>query len=245
MSEPNESSYYEIALTHRQVVVSFVVLLVFVLAVFLCGVWVGRNGEEAGAPRLAEVTQTPVGVDELANMEEGKFFSESEGTGSEGLTDLLDEPNQGTTLAQDIGASSGPSTGSSAPQEIPPRAGGAPSDAPPPAAPPVTQTAPPVTAPIEPPRPASVTPAPPSGEAAGESFVIQVFVSREEDQAKKVRQQLVADGLKAFLSPVDVGGQTMHRVRIGPFTRRDRAESVARNVKRKFRLDTWVTAAGN
>ncbi|KAB2959613.1 MAG: hypothetical protein F9K18_11505, partial [Thermoanaerobaculia bacterium] len=46
-TEPREPSYYEVALTHRQVLVAFVVLLTCLLAAFLSGVWVGRGAEPA------------------------------------------------------------------------------------------------------------------------------------------------------------------------------------------------------
>ena len=83
VNDPNESSYYEIALTNRQVVIAFVLMLTIVLSIFLSGVWVGKNASQ----RLAEAT-TPAEVrtadspaaDTLANLEELKFFSESEQT---------------------------------------------------------------------------------------------------------------------------------------------------------------------
>ena len=43
MSESNDQSYYEIALTNRQAVFFVVFLVVFVLLVFLSGVWVGLS----------------------------------------------------------------------------------------------------------------------------------------------------------------------------------------------------------
>ncbi len=75
--------------------------------------------------------------------------------------------------------------------------------------------------------------------------MIQVFSTKEEAQAKKVKEQLSGGGYQAYLSPVQVGSQTMYRVRIGPFPDRPAAETSAGAVNRKFKLDTWVTAAGN
>ena len=50
--ETREPSYYEVALTNRQVLVAFVALLVCLLAAFLSGVWVGQDagGRQAVAP---------------------------------------------------------------------------------------------------------------------------------------------------------------------------------------------------
>ena len=43
VSNSHEPSYYEIALTNRQVLVAFVILLCCVLAAFFAGVWIGRG----------------------------------------------------------------------------------------------------------------------------------------------------------------------------------------------------------
>jgi DedD protein len=77
--------------------------------------------------------------------------------------------------------------------------------------------------------------------AAGGEVVIQVFSSADKDQADKVRDRLVSSGLTAFLSPIAKNGQTMYRVRIGPFPSRPAAETVAEKVRKEHKLDTWIT----
>jgi DedD protein len=72
-------------------------------------------------------------------------------------------------------------------------------------------------------------------------LVIQVFSTADVDQAESVRGRLVKGGHKAYLSPVQVGGRTMYRVRIGPFDSRDQAQKVAEQVRKGYKLDTWVT----
>ena len=72
-------------------------------------------------------------------------------------------------------------------------------------------------------------------------MVIQVFSSADKDQADKVRDRLVSAGLTAFLSPIAKNGQTMYRVRIGPFPSRPAAETVAEKVRKEHKLDTWIT----
>jgi cell division septation protein DedD len=71
--------------------------------------------------------------------------------------------------------------------------------------------------------------------------VIQVFSSADKDQAVRIRDRLVSGGQKAYLSPVEVSGRTMYRVRIGPFDTRDKAQKVAEQVRKSYKLDTWVT----
>lgn len=56
--EKRETSYYEVALTNRQVVGAFVILLIGLLVSFLAGVWVGRGEEAATGLRLAEASGT-------------------------------------------------------------------------------------------------------------------------------------------------------------------------------------------
>ena len=60
MSQSHEPSYYEIALTNRQVLVVFVVLLVCIVAAFFSGVWVGQKDSlPVPGPALAEADSGP------------------------------------------------------------------------------------------------------------------------------------------------------------------------------------------
>lgn len=82
----------------------------------------------------------------------------------------------------------------------------------------------------------------PPAQASG--FVIQVFSTNDRPQAEKVLERLRGGGLPAFLSPVEVEGRTMHRVRVGPFADRDKAEAAAAKIRKSYRLDTWITQGG-
>jgi cell division septation protein DedD len=219
-----EPSYYEIALTNRQVLVAFVILLVCVMAAFFAGIWVGRGSPAAATdgPQEAVAEPTPTGQpEELAFFNDGESGT-STATDRPDLQELARNPRQGTTLAEDLGVKDAPRAGSSpapvAPggePEVPPGPGGEPSA--PPAA---TGTAAPAAAP------------------AGALF-IQVFSSRDELQARRLETRMRAAGFKAFLSPAG----PMFRVRIGPFTARAEADTVAAKARREFRVDTWITAS--
>jgi len=223
MVSEQEPSYYEIALTNRQVLVAFVILLVCVLASFFAGVWVGRGSPAAAAdsPQQAAAEPTPsVQPEELA------FFNEGEGgtqTASDrpDLNDLAQNPRQGTTLAEDLGVKDAPRAGAS---PAPSASGGEPETPPGPDAEPSAPAAPTGTA----------APAAPAG-----ALFIQVFSSRDELQARRLETRMRAAGLKAFVSPA---GQ-MFRVRIGPFAARPEAETAAAKARREFRVDTWITAS--
>ncbi|HYX23768.1 MAG TPA: SPOR domain-containing protein, partial [Thermoanaerobaculia bacterium] len=93
------------------------------------------------------------------------------------------------------------------------------------------------TSPLRPAKPSEIVePAVPRG-----AVVIQVFSSQDRPQADSIRKRLLKGGQKAFLSPVDVAGHTMYRVRIGPFSSRPDAQKVAERVRKTYKLDTWVT----
>ncbi len=221
MSESNEPSYYEIALTNRQVLVSFVVLLSCVMAAFVSGVWVGRKGLSLAGTDGGQLAAAEAVPSDLEGLEELRFPSDPRPAGAPAGDDdprqPAAEPRSGTTLAEDVG---------SAP---PPRA------APPPprAAPPPPRAAPPPPAVV-------ASPATPA-----EGFVIQVLSTREEAKANRILTQLSQGGYPAFLSPVEVGSQVQYRVRIGPYAERAAAEKAGQEVNRKYKLDTWITAASN
>jgi len=238
--DSHEPSYYEIALTNRQVLVAFVVLLVSVLGAFVGGVWLGRGGRSGGEPAPVVVekraAQEPESADELTfyseRQAERRAPAERASTGKRpavpsrrppskaqpprGRTAAPAETSPATTLAQDIGAERAPTTVAPPPSAPPP-------SAPPPSAPP----------------PSARTTSP---RASGPGFVIQVFSGRDEAQAREILKRLKADGRKAFLAPVAVGSLTMYRVRVGIFADRAAADRVASEITHKLKLDTWITA---
>lgn len=251
MNETHEPSYYEIALTNRQVLVAFVVLLVCLVAAFFSGVWVGRGNAateqqvRAAAPAPASDTGQP--------LEEFKFFTDQKAAPGEAKADAgtpreaatpprptaVAQAHPDTTLLQDLGGAKGaPASGSSAApsedREEP--AAAAESGAAPAATPPAAPA--PGSVPASSPAAASA-----AAEPAAGPKVIQVFSTSDQEQARRVMNRLVRGGFKAFLSPVTVGKQTMYRVRVGPFDERSEAEKVAEQVKKRFKLDTWITSS--
>jgi cell division septation protein DedD len=232
VNESHEPSYYEIALTHRQVLVAFVVLLIALVAAFFTGVWVGKGG--GGAPASVEAAR-PAPASPEAPLEEFRFFTE-EGARPEGAPPAgrpagaaqprpaVPEPRPGTPLVAELRGESG----------APPAAVSTPES---------SEAETPEEAEPEPaPAPRFETPpAAPAGASAADGLVVQVFSSPDGVQAQRILQRLVDGGYRAFLSPVQVGAQTMHRVRIGPFAERGEAQRVADQVRQRFRLDTWIT----
>jgi DedD protein len=252
VSESHEPSYYEIALTNRQVIVAFVILLVCLIAAFFSGVWVGRENGYRAAEQMAR-NAPPVEEEEKEgrNLEELEFFESKQKTAAPAPAPAPPEPapaGESSTLAEDVGAE--PEEPAS-PEETAPKPPNEDEETPRErrerrrreaeerreveAARKAAQAPTPKTkAPA--PAPASAEPARSAGQV-----VIQVFSSPEKDQAERIRSQLTRGGQRAFLSPVEVAGRTMYRVRIGPFDSRGDAQKVAEQVRKGYKLDTWVT----
>ena len=213
MSESHDQSYYEIALTNRQVLSIFVGLLVCMLVAFLGGVWLGQNADRSVKVASTQAIVAADGSD--APLERLDFFNRSEASP--------------TSLAQ------AEATPDQKPEPVPVR------KQPVAASPPPSEEVPTRSAQPGPTAAARRPPAEPVTIATPDSVVIQVFSSNEEAQARRVVDQLRARGYPALLSPVDVSGRTLHRVRIGPYTDRDEAEVVAESVRRAFDFETWIT----
>jgi len=88
--------------------------------------------------------------------------------------------------------------------------------------------------PAKPSRPSGsgTQPAAQSSPAAGpppaaEGWAVQVGSFGSRDNAEKLRRQLSADGFPVFLTRVESGGRTFHRVRVGPYADRAGAEAAA------------------
>lgn len=255
MSDSHEPSYYEIALTNRQVIVAFVILLVCLIAAFFSGVWVGReNGYRAAEQMASNAPPAEEETKEGQNLEELEFFESEQKAAAPEPAPTPPTPGGDTTLSEDVGAEQ---SATPAPEED--AAPAAPADdeeeaqsrrdrrreraaakaAEERAAQARPEPGQPVPSRTQPERTKAPAPAEPARKAG--QVVIQVFSSPEKDQAERIRGQLVRGGQRAFLSPVEVSGRTMYRVRIGPFDSRDDAQKVAEQVRKGYKLDTWVT----
>ncbi len=245
MTETREASWYEIALTHKQIVKIFVALLLCLVAAFFSGVWIGRDGSlstvEASPQIAASDLATAVEKGEVGQLNfftpDGKKIDKEKPAEPEpaipavgGETTLVDDLN-GARAEDEQGAE--PGAKNAPPEALIARAGeaGARRQGPDAAVEVTRETA------VAPSKP---TPQPGAHDAG--DLVVQVFSSNDAAQARKVLGRLASSGHPAFLSPVEVEGRTMYRVRIGPYAERVEAERVADTVKRTFKLETWITS---
>lgn len=74
-------------------------------------------------------------------------------------------------------------------------------------------------------------------------WAVQVGVFTRKDGAEELAKRLRDGGYAAFVEPVKLaGGQTSHRVRVGPEARRESALRIQGELKSKFKLDALVVA---
>ncbi len=245
MAESHEPSYYEIALTNRQVIVAFVILLVCLLSAFFSGVWIGRESAARAAEEQVVRNTPPAAPKEGQNLEELEFF-DSRNKDKKKEETPASQTAADTTLLEDFGGSE------PAPETTVPPAGDEPAAQPDSPERRADGTLVPAPEPSTNETPAerrrkrreqaaqqaaqAAEPAVPKG-----AVVIQVFSSADQSQADRIRDRLAGGGYKAYLSPVEVGGHTMYRVRLGPFKSRDEAQKTAEKVRKGYKLDTWVT----
>ncbi|HEV2851668.1 MAG TPA: SPOR domain-containing protein [Thermoanaerobaculia bacterium] len=101
MAESHEPSYYEIALTNRQVVVAFVILLTCLLSAFFSGVWIGRESTARAAEEQIVRNTPPQAPKDGQNLEELEFFDQRNKTAARDETPAP-EPSADTTLVEDV-----------------------------------------------------------------------------------------------------------------------------------------------
>jgi DedD protein len=248
VTDSHEPSYYEIALTSRQVVVAFVILLACLLTAFFSGVWIGRESGVRAQEQLVRNAPPDQGQAprEGQALEEFEFFGSGEEERPAEPQPRKPEPARETTLLEDLG---GDREAPSRPEPEPP-ARRAPEPEPQPEQRPAPARDQPRDQPREQPRqetreetPPPQAPAEPSASPAVASgaVVIQVFSSPEQAKAEQIRGRLSRAGHSAYMSPIEVAGRTMYRVRIGPFPSREDASPVAERIRKELKLDTWIT----
>ncbi len=234
MSE--ERSYYEIALTNRQVAFAIGTLLLCVVGAFVAGLWVAREALGGGVVAGPEVAQNSGGEEPF------DFFGDApkEPASDVAPADAPQIPVQ--RVRTDEPEAETPATAPPRDEEPAPRP--EPSreepqrDEPEPEAPETVE---------QDPAPARVVAADPPSQRAASSdaaggAVIQVFSSADEGQANALLGRLRDAGYQSFLDPLDNGTRTMYRVRVGPYGSRPEAETAADELRRQFRLETWITS---
>jgi len=88
---------------------------------------------------------------------------------------------------------------------------------------------------------ASATATPPARPASNRSYLVQVASFRHPEDAQEMKSRLATHGMHAYTESVDLPQRgRWHRVYLGPYARRDRAEQVKSELQAQLRLSAWV-----
>jgi len=259
-SHEPEPSYYEVALTNRQVVTGFVILLACLFAAFLSGVWLGKGGAEtpSAAATVAQATpdaaQTPV--------EQLSFFNNRDATKRVGREparpDAATPPEarpkepapadtEAEKLRQTLEAEMAAHRDAGKPAPEPEASTAAPGtrirrDAAADAAAPTAKPEVPAPAPRQAEASTSTGGATTSSDSpAAAPIWIQVYSSTNGSNAENLAAKLRRSSFKALVLEAEGSGEKIYRVRVGPYARREDADRAAARLRREFRLDTWIT----
>lgn len=66
-----------------------------------------------------------------------------------------------------------------------------------------------------------------------DAYYLQAGSFRSQPDAEKMRAKLLLNGLDAFVKPGEAKGQTLHRVRVGPFYEKDRLDHARSSLKKR------------
>lgn len=223
MTTIQDDSFREIQLTGKQLVFSFMAVVVILVVFFLMGVQVGRGVRaERGLPEGSEGTVAAAESEPpLPPASVGQGSSTSPVTAGEKLS-YAERLAGSDPAAEQLKK---PGEGSAPPAEAPTPKPEAPVASSPTPAPAASPAAPAVVASAEPPGP---------------GFAIQVAALRERNEADSIVKRLAGKGYPAYvLAPVK-GAPTVYRVRVGKFKERREADTVAARLQKEEQFKPWV-----
>ena len=241
-----DEGFHEIQLNGKQLVFLFMAATVVSVVIFLCGVLVGRGVRSqlgvAEAPALtsvAETTPTQPAPPAQAPAAGTDPTVAAPPSGTDELSYFKRLEKQGAPAEQ-----LEPAPDRSAPAE---RAAPAERTAPA-AAPPAPPPAPTAASAKEPARAAAPAPAPaPAAEEAaapapaGPGFAVQIAALNVRSEADAIAKRLSSKGYSAYVLTPASGTPSVFRVRVGKFTTRREAETVAAKLQKEEQFKPWVT----
>lgn len=238
-----DDAFHEIQLSGKQLVFLFMATTAVAVAIFLCGVQVGRNAR--GGERLAESQDTAAAAATAST------------------------PTASTPTASQLQASAAPAPApiaeSSGPPAAEPPAPAADADdklsyadrlqgdkTPADKLKPESAAAAAATAPklaphtAAPSAPVKSAPAKPEASAASGAphpgvWVVQLVALKDRSGAAAVAQQLTGKGYPAFVVSPPAGSPAIFRVQVGRYNDRHEAEQVARRLEKEGQFKPWIS----
>jgi cell division septation protein DedD len=221
-----EDGFHEIQLNGKELVFLFIMVTLVSVAIFLCGVLVGRGaravrGEDQTVEAAAQPAPAPAVTPDATPAPAAVAATEPPPAAAETPDEL--------SYHKRLQAANAPA------EELKPRA------AEPPPAPAAAPASPPVAA-----ATAGSTAAPPvtdvptSGRPG--TFVIQIQALRDREVAASLVKRLAGRGYPAFLvSPVPGGASPFFKVQVGRYAQRGEAEDVKRRLEKEEQFKPWIT----
>jgi cell division septation protein DedD len=262
-----DEGFHEIQLNGKQLVFLFMAATVVSVVIFLCGVLVGRgvkaqlvgSGDNTPATTIAETTPTPTqpptpapapaaGSDPTTApppppaSDELSYYNrlEKQGTPPEQLKSgsAADRAGAHAAAARPVAP---PPVKESAPAKAPAKELVAAKEPAPAKEPPPAKGPAPVkeSAPAQSSAAAAATTA--SSEPAGQGFAVQIAALNVRSEADAIAKRLSSKGYAAYVLTPPSGTPSVFRVRVGKFSTRHEAETVAARLQKEEQFKPWVT----
>jgi cell division septation protein DedD len=237
-----DEGFHEIQLNGKQLVFLFMAATVVSVVIFLCGVLVGRGvrsqlagGSDSTVATNEETTPTPT---------QPATPAPAPAPGSDPTTvaappppaEDVTYPNRLTKQTPpEEKLKPAPDRGAPAERGATPVAAAGAASAPPappsptPAKEPARAAAPPVTEAVTSPEP------------SGQGFAVQIAALNVRSEADAIAKRLSTKGYAAYVMTPANGTPSVFRVRVGKFTTRREAETVAAKLQKEEQFKPWVT----
>jgi cell division septation protein DedD len=229
-SHTQDDGFHEIQLNGKQLVFLFMAATVVSVVIFLCGVLVGRGVRAERGNTAETATQADQAAAELSPAPSTRESVSSTEPPADPPRPAADDLSYFNRLDQPK-----PPV-----EEL--KLKGAP--APAPAAKPERPTpalSPPLRESGEPAATATASGPAVSQAAATQAFAVQIAALNVRSEADAMAKRLSSKGYAAFVLPPANGTPAVYRVRIGPFTTRREADSVAARLQKEEQFKPWVT----
>ena len=230
-SDLNDDGFHEIQLSGKQLVALFMAGTVVCVAIFLCGVQVGRN-VRGGTAASSEPTDTIASSSAVAPPVASTPTQSAPSSGPPAAEPPApaQEPDDELSYAKRL-QSSEPSAGD---KKIVPKA-----------AEPKAVEAKPAPAPaatLAPPPAAAQKPADTAAGAAGRpgAWIVQLMASKDRKTAADSAHLLAGKGYPAFVLDPAPGAPVIYRVQVGGYPDRDKADQVARTLEKEEHFKPYV-----
>lgn len=219
----SDDGFHEIQLNGKQLVFLFMAATVVSVVIFLCGVMVGRGVRAPRATEQADAITESIS-DPTAALQSPAPVPDPPSTGASASS------QEKLTYADRLGTATPPPETLKEPVAADK------------AAPEVKAvSAVKAPAPEPPPVPAAVrTSKPATAEAAG-GYVVQVAAVKVRSEADTIAKRLASKGFPSFVTSPSAGDARVYRVRVGKYSDRREAESVARRLEKEEQLKPWIT----